>query len=241
MPDGVGRRIARARKLRGFTQQQLADRVPCSKSLIAQVERGHKPASQALVSGVARALRVGVGDLTGQPYRGETAREDLVHACVPDLRRSLLTWDLPDDEVRPRPLSELEAPPPSTNTRWTRASWPPIVGFTWPSSPTSAAVCPAIACPVRPRSTGPTAPNPARPSGSASTSPFARPSPSSSNSRAPLPRAAKSAARPLVGDTASRTRAGRPGGHIGPGGRHVRRPTRPKVSAPVGRASFGGE
>jgi ribosome-binding protein aMBF1 (putative translation factor) len=45
--DPIGRRIANARKLRGLTQQQLADRVPCSKSLIAQVERGHKPASQA--------------------------------------------------------------------------------------------------------------------------------------------------------------------------------------------------
>lgn len=107
--DGVGRRIARVRKLRGLTQQQLAERVPCSKSLIAQVERGHKPATQALVAGVARALRVGVGELTGQPYRGESAREDLVHACVPDLRRVLLGWDLPDEEVRPRGAAALEA------------------------------------------------------------------------------------------------------------------------------------
>lgn len=40
--DSIGGRIAAARKLCGFTQQQLAERVPCSKSLIAQVERGHK-------------------------------------------------------------------------------------------------------------------------------------------------------------------------------------------------------
>lgn len=43
--ERIGRRIANARKLRGLTQQQLAQRVPCSKSLIAQVERGHKPAT----------------------------------------------------------------------------------------------------------------------------------------------------------------------------------------------------
>ncbi|TDD87134.1 helix-turn-helix domain-containing protein [Actinomadura rubrisoli] len=107
--DAIGRRIARARKLRGFTQQQLAQRVPCSKSLIAQVERGHKPASSALVAGAARALRVGVSELTGQPYRGQSPREDRVHATIPDIRRALLSWDLPNEDVPPRPISELAA------------------------------------------------------------------------------------------------------------------------------------
>ena len=105
----IGRRIANARKLRGLTQRQLADRVPCSKSLIAQVEAGHKPASQALVAGVARTLRVSVGELTGQPYRGETERRDRIHATIPDIRRALLSWDLPDDEVRPRSYADLRA------------------------------------------------------------------------------------------------------------------------------------
>lgn len=107
--DSIGRRIAKARRLRGLTQQQLADRVPCSKSLIAQVESGHKPASQALVTGVARSLRVGIGELTGQPYRGESQREDRVHATIPDLRHALLSWDLPDEDIRPRGLVELRA------------------------------------------------------------------------------------------------------------------------------------
>ena len=43
--DAVGRRIARARKLRGLTQTGLAGRAHVSKSLIAQVESGHKPAT----------------------------------------------------------------------------------------------------------------------------------------------------------------------------------------------------
>ncbi|MEV8630145.1 helix-turn-helix transcriptional regulator [Streptosporangium sp. NPDC051023] len=104
--DGIGRRIARARKLRGLTQQQLADRVPCSKSLIAQVERGHKPATQALVAAVARTLRIEPGELTGQPYRDPAAREDRVHECVPEIRRALLAWDLPDEDLLP-PSAEL--------------------------------------------------------------------------------------------------------------------------------------
>ncbi|MFC4052113.1 helix-turn-helix domain-containing protein [Actinomadura syzygii] len=107
--EGVGPRLARTRKLRGLTQQQLAERVPCSKSLIAQVERGHKPASQALIAGAARALRVEVGELTGQPYHDGTPREDLVHAAIPGLRRALLGWDLPDEDVRPRPVAALRA------------------------------------------------------------------------------------------------------------------------------------
>ncbi|GAA2640807.1 helix-turn-helix transcriptional regulator [Actinomadura fulvescens] len=105
--EGIGWRIARARKSRGLTQQQLADRVPCSKSLIAQVEAGHKPASQALVAGVARALRVGIGKLTGQPYDDEP-RAGRIHATIPDIRRALLAWDLPGEDIRPRPIDELQ-------------------------------------------------------------------------------------------------------------------------------------
>jgi hypothetical protein len=39
---------------------------PLLQSLIAQVELGHKPATQALVTSAARALRVDLGRLTGQ-------------------------------------------------------------------------------------------------------------------------------------------------------------------------------
>jgi transcriptional regulator with XRE-family HTH domain len=95
--DTIGRRIAAARKLRDLTRQQLADRAPCSKSLIAQVESGHKPATQALVAGAARALRVPLGRLTGQPYRDPDERRDRVHRQIPELRRALLAWDLPDE------------------------------------------------------------------------------------------------------------------------------------------------
>ncbi|MFF3439919.1 helix-turn-helix domain-containing protein [Streptosporangium sp. NPDC002721] len=107
--ERIGRRIAQARKLRGLTQQQLADRVPCSKSLIAQVERGHKPATQALVTAVARTLRIGLGELTGQPYLDPEARENRIHQRVPELRRALLTWDLPDEDISPPSMERLRA------------------------------------------------------------------------------------------------------------------------------------
>lgn len=106
----IGRRIAHARKLRGLKQDQLAARVPCSKSLVAQVERGYKPASPAFIAAVALALNVDVTDLTGQPYRGRDARSDRIHAAIPEIRHALAYWDVPPELDRPpRPLAELAA------------------------------------------------------------------------------------------------------------------------------------
>ncbi|GAA2290686.1 helix-turn-helix transcriptional regulator [Nonomuraea roseoviolacea subsp. roseoviolacea] len=107
--EPIGARIAHVRKLRGLTQNELAQRVPCSKSLIAQVERGHKPATPALVAAVARAVNVDVTELTGQPYRGRTARTDRIHATVSELRQALVYGDVPPDlETPARSLDDLE-------------------------------------------------------------------------------------------------------------------------------------
>ena len=66
-PDGtVGQRVAVQRKLARLTQQQLADRAD-QQSLISQVERGIVPASPAFTTAVARALRIEVDTLHGQP------------------------------------------------------------------------------------------------------------------------------------------------------------------------------
>ncbi|WP_369216618.1 helix-turn-helix domain-containing protein [Streptomyces flavofungini] len=105
--DRIGRRIAEARKARGLTQFQLAQRIPCSKSLIAQVERGHKPATPSLTAGAARALGVRLEQLTGQPY--EDPHRGRVHATVPDIRTSMLSWDLPDETLPVRCYGELAA------------------------------------------------------------------------------------------------------------------------------------
>jgi transcriptional regulator with XRE-family HTH domain len=86
--DSIGRRIARARKLREkpLTQAGLAVIVPCSKSLIAQVERGHKPATPALIAAVARALNIDVTELTGQPYgAGNGHPPEQIHLAIPQI------------------------------------------------------------------------------------------------------------------------------------------------------------
>jgi transcriptional regulator with XRE-family HTH domain len=106
--DGIGARLAEARKLRGLTQDGLALRIPCSKSLISQVERGVKPATPWLVSALASVLHVDVPELLGQPYRGTTERADRVHASIPQIRVAMNYWDVPPDlEVTPRPPSEI--------------------------------------------------------------------------------------------------------------------------------------
>jgi transcriptional regulator with XRE-family HTH domain len=107
--ESIGTRIAHVRKLRGLTQNELAQRVPCSKSLIAQVERGHKPATPTLVAAVARAINVEITELTGQPYRGRTEQADRIHASVSALRQALVYGDVPPDlETPPRRLEDLQ-------------------------------------------------------------------------------------------------------------------------------------
>jgi transcriptional regulator with XRE-family HTH domain len=106
----IGQRIAHARKLRDFTQAELAARIPCSKSLIAQVERGHKPATPSLIAAAAEALNVEVTELTGQPYRGHDARSDRIHAAISEIRNALAYWDIaPELDLPPRSLAELSA------------------------------------------------------------------------------------------------------------------------------------
>jgi transcriptional regulator with XRE-family HTH domain len=107
--DRVGARIAVIRKTRGWTAQELARRAHVSYSLLAKVESGAAPASPALIGAVARALRVDVPRITGQPYaepRGQAAR---LHEAIEPIRRSVDTYDLPDESITPRPAAELAA------------------------------------------------------------------------------------------------------------------------------------
>ncbi|MGW4425725.1 helix-turn-helix domain-containing protein [Streptosporangium sp. NPDC004631] len=108
--ESTGRRIARARNRRGLTQTGLAARAHVSRSLIAQVESGHKPATPALVAAVARVCAVDPAELNGQPYRGPDRRTDAVHQAIPAIRRALAYIDIPPElETPPRPLNELAA------------------------------------------------------------------------------------------------------------------------------------
>ncbi len=108
--DRIGARIAVIRKTRGLTGRELAGRAHVSYSLLAKVESGAVPASPALIGAVARALRVDVPRITGQPYQepagGRAAR---LHGTVGAIRRSVEAWDLPDETITPRPFEALAA------------------------------------------------------------------------------------------------------------------------------------
>lgn len=104
----IGERVAALRKVRGFTQRQLADRAHLSYSLLTKVESGHAPATPAVIGALARALRVDVPRITGQPYeppsRGRSARLlDTVEA----VRRALASFDYPSEDTAPRTAADL--------------------------------------------------------------------------------------------------------------------------------------
>jgi transcriptional regulator with XRE-family HTH domain len=104
-PQAAGQVIATLRKATGWTQAQLAARAKVSASLLSKVEVGDRPASHALLAAAARALRVPVERLSGQPYT-DTRHDERVHRDVEALRTVLRCYDLPD-EVPPRTLEEL--------------------------------------------------------------------------------------------------------------------------------------
>ena len=107
---GVGARVAAIRKLRGWTARELARQASVSNSLLTKVESGAAPASPAFIGAVARALRVDVPRITGQPYEEPGGRYTALQASMGPLRRALLTYDVPSGVDAPvRPVAELEA------------------------------------------------------------------------------------------------------------------------------------
>ncbi|TLG11424.1 helix-turn-helix transcriptional regulator [Nocardia cyriacigeorgica] len=99
--ESVGARIARIRKLRGMTQHQLAAAANVSRSMLAQVEKGHSSASTVWVGAVANALRVDASRLYG-----DDEPEQLLDV-LPILRRTLAATDLMDPDLEPEPIEQL--------------------------------------------------------------------------------------------------------------------------------------
>jgi len=107
--ERAGARIAALRKTRGWTARELARHASVSYSLLAKVESGAAPASPALIGAVARALRVDVPRITGQPYLESRGQAGRLHDSVNAIRRSVDTYDLAEDGIVPRPFAELAA------------------------------------------------------------------------------------------------------------------------------------
>lgn len=109
-PTRIGDRVAALRKARGYTQRGLAQRAAVSYSLLTKVETGHAPATPVFVGAVARALRVDVPAVTGQPFMPDPAGDRRVYDHVVQIRRALLAYDLAaavEPEAPPRPLDEI--------------------------------------------------------------------------------------------------------------------------------------
>jgi transcriptional regulator with XRE-family HTH domain len=104
----IGGRVAEERKLRGWTQTQLAQRMHVSLSLLRKAEQGTVPASPAFTSAAARALGLALAELLGQPYSRETPADQQVFAVVPALRRELIAYlVVPEDDVAVREVDQL--------------------------------------------------------------------------------------------------------------------------------------
>ncbi|MDA0631908.1 helix-turn-helix transcriptional regulator [Nonomuraea sp. MCN248] len=104
-----GQRIARARHRKGWDQATLAEKIGRSVSWLSKVENGRLPLDRMSVLGqLAGVLGVEVAELTGQPYRHETAELDSGHAAVPGLRLALQQASLPAG-VAPLPSRGLRA------------------------------------------------------------------------------------------------------------------------------------
>ncbi|MFB7481951.1 helix-turn-helix domain-containing protein [Streptomyces anulatus] len=107
--DHTGTRIKEQRRLAGLTQRAMSDRFPYSYSWLTQVECGARPASADFVAAVARALRIDVTVLTGQPYTTQM-QEDRLAGLIRPIRESLDLYDLGDDpQVTTRAVAELVA------------------------------------------------------------------------------------------------------------------------------------
>ncbi|MFD3917354.1 helix-turn-helix domain-containing protein [Streptomyces sp. NPDC058603] len=101
--DHTGARIKRLRAERHLTQRALCDLSQIPYSTLTKTEQGILPASPYLIGAVARALRVDVATVTGQPYLAEL-RADELDVLISPIRESLDVYDLgADPEVTPRP------------------------------------------------------------------------------------------------------------------------------------------
>lgn len=61
--DIIGRRIRAYRKLKGYTQQELADELGISIAVIGSVERGTRTPKKQLLQDIAEKLKIDVEEL----------------------------------------------------------------------------------------------------------------------------------------------------------------------------------
>ncbi|CAM3100342.1 helix-turn-helix transcriptional regulator [Paenibacillus sediminis] len=60
----LAQRIRAFRKLKGYTQQEFANKINISVAVLGAVERGNKPINQQLLIKIAQGLNISVQELT---------------------------------------------------------------------------------------------------------------------------------------------------------------------------------
>ncbi|MFF6815190.1 helix-turn-helix domain-containing protein [Streptomyces sp. NPDC012403] len=105
--DHTGVRIARLRRERHLTQRALSDLAGVPYSTLTKTEQGVLPATPHVIAACARAMRVEVATVVGQPYASEL-RADELDVLIRPIREALDVYDLgPDPDIRPRRPEEL--------------------------------------------------------------------------------------------------------------------------------------
>ncbi|MEU5748210.1 helix-turn-helix transcriptional regulator [Streptomyces sp. NPDC047726] len=105
--DHTGVRIARLRRERHLTQQALADLSGVPYNTLTKVEQGRLAATPHAVACFARAMRVEVATIVGQPYV-EDLRADELDVLIAPIRGALDVYDLGvDPDISARSLREL--------------------------------------------------------------------------------------------------------------------------------------
>ncbi len=61
----LGDKIKEARKIKGYTQEVLGEKIDSTGSYIGQIERGERNASMAKIVKIAEALGIGIDYLVG--------------------------------------------------------------------------------------------------------------------------------------------------------------------------------
>ncbi|MFM9281740.1 helix-turn-helix domain-containing protein [Paenibacillus jiagnxiensis] len=70
----LAQRLRAFRKLKGFTQQELADRTGISLAVLGSIERGNRMAEQDILDTIAQALGITTQEL--QPHTEHVKRSE---------------------------------------------------------------------------------------------------------------------------------------------------------------------
>lgn len=107
----IGRQVATFRRMRGLSQQQLADLAGgVSRQYISMIEAGRRPVDKReTLYALCRALSVSVSDLTGEPFEPVDRLQVQARAGIPAIEQALMARGDALHGLAPRGIAELEA------------------------------------------------------------------------------------------------------------------------------------